>query len=155
MRPNKSLFRPQPNRWSCGPAALRNALLCYGEQHDVRKLLKWVKATKTYGTTEDGLALGAQRAGFALHNVRCGTPEFARESVRAHLRLGQPVILIFDAWEHWVVAFEATSRHLFIADSAKSDPVQKLTWRDALGRMAKWHGPDDIEFDIYPLTRRT
>lgn len=155
LRPNAKLFRVQQNNWSCGPAALRHALLCYGEQHSERKLARWCK-TDRKGTTEEGLRRGAKRAGFRLYPSLYRTKELATATIRALLRNGYPVIFCTDKWRHWVCAYHATSRHLWVVDSDPdtNNPVQKLSWRAARQRIVKWQDSDDVRFDLLTLMRK-
>lgn len=155
MNPDTKKFQVQPNNWTCGPAALRHALLCYGELHSARKLARWAK-TDQEGTTEFGLMRAAYKAGYKLHHGLYRTAALAKETVRASLRHGFPIVLCTDKWRHWVCCYHATSKHLWVVDSDPYTPklVQRLTWREALQRMVKWQAPDETRFDIYTLTRR-
>jgi len=155
MNPNTSKFRVQANHWNCGPAALRHALLCYGQQHAERKLARWAK-TDSEGTTELGLNRAALLAGFELRFYTYQTKELATENIRAHINNGRPIIFCVDKWRHWVTAYHTTARHLYLVDS---DPfaeelLQRLTWKEARRRIVKWQDSDDVRFDLCVLYKK-
>lgn len=154
MSPDKSKLHVQRRRWSCGPAALRHALLCFGEVHDEHKLARWCNTRKTKGTSEHGLKEGARRAGYDLVWGLYRTPGLTKENIRACIRNGQPVILCTEIWSHWVCCYRATSRHVWIVDSAQKRLAVRLTWREILARMVMWRAPNDVRFDIYALMRK-
>src|SRR4051812_40956908 len=103
----------QPNGWSCGPSALRHALLVYGHNVSVRRLAKIAGTTRRDGTPEAALQQAAGLLGYRLRKVLFRDPELARAGLRNHLATGVPALLPVDKDEggwgaHWIVVVRAT-----------------------------------------------
>lgn len=122
------VIRPQRNKWSCGPMALRHALLGYGINIDDRRLAKLAGTTRA-GTSEVSLAKATRklRCGLRLNMPPCPrTAKRAKELVKSSLKKKQPVILCIDKWTHWVAILQHTSRGFLMLDSSRPGPVIKL-----------------------------
>lgn len=153
----------QKNGWTCGPVALHNAFfaLCGDKAPSAARLILLSCCTKEHGVGLEGLSRAALVCNFTLGTVTCRMPDFAKATVQAHVRLGQPVLLCVDRdsegpFAHWIVAFKVTSNHVWIADSARPGPVERrLTWRQFLARAMTVLGPTDFRFTLHPLVRRS
>lgn len=147
-----ALVLPQWNRYSCGPAALRCALLCYGDRVDGRKLAVLGETNPRDGTDEDGLNEAAREFGFKLDHVLCWTVEEAFTQALAFLQHKTPLMLCVDNHDHWIAAVKGTSRHAWIVDPARDEGenLRRATWRQLLRRL-HWGLPDEIRFHLYPL----
>ncbi len=147
--------RGQPNLYTCGPAALRHALLCHGAAHSIRDLAL-LAGTTPEGTDDAQMADAARELGYRLDHILVREPDAAYKTIRELLDAQTPVILCVDHYSHWVCAVKATSRHLWLADSAldgSPPPLVRLTWRAALQRLI-YGLPDELRFDLYPLMVR-
>lgn len=148
------LAQHQPNAWSCGPAALRNAMLLHHYLADTRELAD-LSLTKCclkgprYGRCEHGLERAARAHGFALkHHI-------ARDAGEAYFYLREtlptPVLLCVDHAQHWITVTRATKRHVWILDPARDEELhQRLTQRGLLRRLV-YGLPDETSFHLYPL----
>lgn len=156
MRFPRHLARLQPNGYTCGPSALRHALLCYG----VRRSLKWIAsvcAADSEGTNEVHLRCAARAAGYRLEYAKFATAELARETITWHVRHGHPVLLCVDTatdgpWQHWIAVVGAGAYGVTVADSARPGPVvRKHSWRALMRRLAVWETGKTNRYDVYYL----
>jgi hypothetical protein len=130
--------RFQSTQASCGPAALRNALLCVGVTRTESELETLTGCTASEGTTPKGLQTALQAIGRQGGTISEGRGDVAILRLLEALRNGRPVILLVDHWDHWVVAFGllgVSSIHL--VDSADTELVQTLTPEELIPR---WEG---------------
>ena len=148
-----SWARLQPNTYTCGPAALRHALRCYGVRASVRRLAELAGTTPEAGTDEQGLAFAAQAYGFKLQHVSRNAAPIARAALLATVG---PVICTVDRLEHWITVVASTARAVHYLDSEGVDPKQvnrRVPWREFLRRAVDWYPPNEPRFDLYPLVR--
>ncbi len=142
----------QPNTWTCGPAALRHALRCYGVRASVKRLAEIAGTTKE-GTDEQGLAFAARAYGFKLQRVSRNAAPIARAAL---LATTGPVLCAVDRLDHWITVVRTTERSVYYLDSEGLD-VAKVhrceTWRQFLRRAVDWHPPNEARFDLFPLVR--
>lgn len=124
-------FSLQPNSFSCGPAALHNALLVLGINRPIHTLARLAGTTKRHGTPEAGLSRAAN-----VRRVACDTPAFAIANIRAYT----PVLLCVDsdaegAYAHWIAVVRTTQKYVWVADSSRPGPIlRRYTWRQLMQR---------------------
>jgi ABC-type bacteriocin/lantibiotic exporter with double-glycine peptidase domain len=149
--------RLQPNAYTCGPAALRHALLCHGVRKSIRALAALCKTTKQHGTSPRELEEGTKDLGFKLlwstwHSAADTSTELLR-CLCAH----EPVLLCVDRdaegpWAHWIVVVGATARRVTIADSSRPGPaVRHISWKTLMRRLAVFERDGVNRYDLYPL----
>lgn len=143
---------PQWNRYTCGPAALRCALLCYGDRVDGKRLAALAETDPINGTDEDGLNVAAREFGFKLQHRLCRTEDECWATLRDLLVSRTPVLLCVDSFTHWIVASGCSPRNVWICDPARDEGenFRRVTWRQLLRRL-HYGLPDEIRFDLYPL----
>lgn len=115
--------------WSCGAAAVRNALEAVGvvvSEQDVRREARTVSESEcpgcaatvlrkggyvappdvehTCGTPEEGIIAALEAFDCGCDEIRTDDFDEAEEELHQALQEGSPVILCVDNWEHWVVA---------------------------------------------------
>lgn len=152
----RPLAFPQWNMWTCGPAALRCALLCYGDRVDGRRLAILGSTDRENGADEDGLDEAAREFGFHIEHRTLRTVDAAFAEILGLLRTKTPVLLCVDVvngeWTHWIAVVRGTSRHAWICDPARDETevLRRVTWRVLLRRL-HWGLPDELRFDVYPL----
>src|SRR5882724_8475735 len=95
-------FYPQPNEWTCGPFALKHALLAIGRIVDVEALASTARTHWWSGTNEIQLARAARLCECDLVLERRIDDELARKELVKRLREGTPVLLCVEEWSHWV-----------------------------------------------------
>lgn len=71
------------------------------------------------GTDEQGLKNAAAMLGYRTSEMWTGDRVQAWDWLRGSLVAGKPVILCFDAWEHWVVAIGMLGSTVVIYDPAR------------------------------------
>ncbi len=148
LRPNQT--KRAGNTYFCGPAALYHAILCYGDRANIRELARLAGTTRE-GTDEVQLSQAARELGFRLGHELCRTPAETYERLRHLLRERVPVIVCVDSLSHWVTVVRSTARHVWVADTDADEVLSRVTWRAFL-RRAAYGLPDEMRFDLYPLT---
>ncbi|MEJ2495404.1 MAG: hypothetical protein P8Y79_13870 [Ignavibacteriaceae bacterium] len=95
-------FYPQPNKYQCGPFALKYALVMLGKFESERSIAKKAGSNWWNGTDEIGLAKAAKYFNCKMKYFRRETGADAIKSLTLHLRKGYPCIISVDNWEHWI-----------------------------------------------------
>src|ERR1700704_2943934 len=95
-------FYPQPNEWTCGPFALKHALLALGRMVDVSQIATTARTHWWSGTDEIQLARAAREFECDLVLERRSDAEQARKLLVKYLRVQTPVLLCVDEWSHWI-----------------------------------------------------
>lgn len=156
MRFPRHLARLQPNGYTCGPSALRHALLCYGVRRSVRWLARVCEAEQE-GTNEYKLYAAARALGLWLPHYKYNTEALTQESIRWHIKAGHPVLCCVDVdrdgpWNHWVCLVGAATSYVTICDSSRPGPViQRVSWARLFQRLGVRVDPRTRRYDIYPL----
>lgn len=156
------LARLQVNRYTCGPAALRHALLCYGVRRDIRTLARMCRTTRDEGTSPQEIERVAKELGFTLawstwHSAAGASAEILR-CIGAH----EPILLCVDkepefgAWAHWIAVVAANARGVTIVDSSRPGPaVRRISWKLLMRRLAVFERDGVNRYDLYPLIEAT
>ncbi len=150
---------PQPNDWTCGPFALKHALVALGRLADEGQI-SGVAATHWWsGTDEVRLARAAHAFDCDLPMIRRRDPEMARGVLTRYVRSNIPVLLCIDEWEHWVTVVRAEGSRFVVIDS-KHDPVLNVVGWPQLRRRWRYiaHEYDEYDppalFDLHPVKPR-
>jgi hypothetical protein len=155
----KHLASLQTNGYTCGPCALRHALLCYGVRRSVRWLARDLEA-ETEGTNEYAIHATARVLGFRTWHRMTYSAAMAQECVRWHIKRGEPVLCCVDVdrdgpWQHWVCLVGASKRGVTVADSARPGPVvYRQSWKRFMQRLAVWEDGQTNRYDVYALIPR-
>ncbi|MCX5745502.1 MAG: hypothetical protein NT062_23745 [Proteobacteria bacterium] len=121
-------FYPQPNEWTCGPFALKHALLALGRMVEVEALASTARTHWWSGTDEIQLARAARAVECDLVLDRRSDEEQARKSLVKHLREGTPVLLCVEQWSHWVTVVRAEGARFVVVDSTDDPLLSVKTW---------------------------
>jgi hypothetical protein len=121
-------FYPQPNEWSCGPFALKHALLALGRMVDVDEIASTARTHWWSGTNEIQLARAAREFECDLVLERRSDPEDARKVLVKHLREQTPVLLCVDEWSHWITVLRSEDRRFVVVDSNDDLLLSVRTW---------------------------
>jgi hypothetical protein len=143
---------PQPNEWTCGPFALKHALVALGSLADEDAISSVAHPHWTSGTDEVKLARAARAFDCDLKVIRRTDAERARKAlvrcVDAHL----PVLLCIDDWGHWVTVVRHEADRFVVLDSQQGPVVQVMTWPELKKR---WryveHRADGVDQELYDL----
>src|SRR5262245_50020026 len=95
-------FYPQPNEWTCGPFALKHAMVTLGRSVEAGAIAQTARTHWWSGTDEIRLARAARTFDCDLILERTGDAEDARKRLQKHLRDQVPVLLCVDGWAHWI-----------------------------------------------------
>jgi len=147
----------QPNRWQCGPFALKHALLALGRFAHEDELAWLAGSSELSGTDEKGLTRAARVHGCDLGLIRLKHPEAARKALADTLGIGVPVLLCIDQWEHWVAAVNVQGDRFVVFDSHFEQPLRIESWpalRDRLVYNEQRRFRRRTLYDIHPLAPR-
>jgi hypothetical protein len=123
-------FYPQPNTYTCGPYALKHALVALGRPVDANELAATAKTHWWSGTNEIQLARAAREHECDLILKRRGNADEARRGLVATLREQTPVLLCVDRWEHWITVVRYEDRRFVVIDSELDPVLNVLTWAE-------------------------
>ena len=134
-------FYPQPNDWTCGPFALKHALVALGRTVDAAQIAATARTHWWSGTDEIRLARAAREFDCDLMLERRRDDEQARKLLVRYLREGTPVLLCVDEWAHWITVVRAEGSRFVVIDS-NTDPVLNVqTWPQLRNRW-RYHDTD-------------
>jgi hypothetical protein len=111
------LFHLQERGFSCGAAAVRNALVVLGIQQDEPYLRAVMGSRPFHGTGDEGFEKAAKAFGLVHEHIVEGS--IAR--LRAELQAGHPCVLDWRHGAHYVCAVAATNTHVVFIDSNPRD----------------------------------
>ncbi len=127
-------FSPQPNRWQCGPFALKHALVMLGILADEREISKLAGSTKLSGTNEVQLARAARKFDCDLPVAREEDPVVARRGLVDNLRLGLPCLICVGEWSHWVTVVKEEKGRFILLDSRDDAVLVIVNWKELEAR---------------------
>jgi hypothetical protein len=148
---------PQPNKWTCGPFALKHGLVMLGVFVDEKEVSHIAGTHWWAGTDEIKLARAAKAYECELMFVRRKSAERARRELVQCLKRGYPTLLCVDGWSHWITVVNAERGKFVLLDSQRDPVVWVNSWRELKNR---WDYPvadeDDPEsvahlFDLHIL----
>jgi len=122
-------FYPQPNKWQCGPFALKYALVMLGRIVDEKKLARIAGTHWWAGTDELKLARAAKAYGCQMRFVRRTSSHRAQRELLLSLKKDQPCLLCVDRWSHWITVVGAERGKFIFIDSSKAPVVRVDDWR--------------------------
>ena len=145
-------FYPQPNKWQCGPFALKYALVMLGVFAAEKSIVKKAGSTWWAGTDEIGLARAAKYFDCRLKYFRREVGTDGVKVLAQHLKRGYPCILSVDNWEHWLTVINWQQGKFIVIDSGKDKVIGVYSARQITGRW-KYIDPDNDfrSFDGYAL----
>ena len=145
-------FYPQPNKYQCGPFALKYALVMLGVFKDEDQIGVIAGSTWWAGTDEFGLARAARRFNCRMKHFQSSNPDDARRMLIQHFKKGYPCILSVKNWEHWctVVSYQ---KGKFVVIDSELDKVVSVQTASRLIRRWKYVEEETgiISYDGYAL----
>lgn len=151
---------PQPNKWSCGPFALKHALVMLGRFVDENDISRIAGTHWWAGTDEIKLARSAKAYNCELRFIRRKSGERAKRELLSYLRRGYPTLLCVYDWSHWITAVNAERGKYVVVDSMRQPVVSVLTWSQLRNIWVyRDKDPDDLEervslYDLHPVIPR-
>jgi precorrin isomerase len=141
--PDAPGFYPQPNEWTCGPFALKHALIALGKFVDATELAAAAKTHWWSGTDEIRLARAAREHECDLVLERRRDPEEARKLLVRFLKEQVPVLLCVEEWTHWITVVGHEDRRFIMIDSTDEPVMSVATWPQIRNKW-RYH---DFEYD--------
>ena len=148
----------QPNDWTCGPFALKHALVTLGRLADEDAISQVAAPHWWAGTDEIKLARAARHFDCEMPFVRRTDPDRAYSTIVRYINMRLPVIICVDDWGHWITVVRHEHERFVVIDS-KQEPVLKvLSWPQLRNRW-RYEDYDDYDnpvglYDLHPLKPR-
>jgi hypothetical protein len=118
----------QPNDWTCGPFALKHALVTIGQLADEQSIAGVAHPHWWAGTNEVKLARAARHVDCDLPMVRRTDADRARGALVRYVGQELPVIMCVDQWDHWITVVRHEDDRFVLLDSRREPVVQVMDW---------------------------
>jgi hypothetical protein len=147
----------QPNDWTCGPFALKHALVTIGRLADEQVIASIANPHWWAGTNEVKLARAARHFDCELPMVRRTDEDRARRALVRYVDQQLPVIICVDQWDHWITVVRHENARFVLLDSRYEPVVQVTDWPRLRQR---WRYIDEHEdsgkplYDMHPVRPR-
>lgn len=128
-------FYPQPNKYQCGPFALKYALVMLGVFKDEDQIGIIAGSTWWAGTDEIGLSRAARRFNCRMKYFQSSNPDDAKRALNQELKKGLPCILSVSNWGHWLTVVSYNKGRYVAIDSELDKVISILTPKQLL---KKW-----------------
>lgn len=151
------LYR-QPNDWTCGPFALKHALVTLGRLADEDTISEIVHPHWWAGSDEVKLARAARHYDCDLPLVRRTDAHRAQGTLMNYVDRSVPVLLCVDQWSHWITVVGrdpvSTKQRFIVLDSRYEPVLHVVPW----AKLRKRWRYLDVErdqpkplFDLHPV----
>jgi hypothetical protein len=153
------LYR-QPNDWTCGPFALKHALVALGRLADEDTISSVANPHWWAGTDEVKLARAARHFDCDLPFIRRTDAARARSTLIRYVDQSLPVLLCVDDWGHWITVVHHQEQRFVILDSRREPVLKVLTWPQLRSRWEYWEEDYEEEgewttlFDLHVVKPR-
>lgn len=140
-------MRYQDLDFSCGPAALVNAIRVFGRRVAERRVRALAGCSED-GTDEFELIEATRSLGYTATSHWSADQSAAWAFVRSNAMDGKPCMLCMDSWGHWVTIVGIIGDHVLLVDSTDTkknrseNGIYPLSRRDLLKR---WRCPREDE----------
>lgn len=150
---------PQPNDWTCGPFALKHALVTLGRLADEQHISSVAHPHWWSGTDEVRLARAANAFDCDLPLIRRLDEHGARGALIRYARTRTPVLLCVDEWEHWVTVVRYEHQRFVLVDSRHEPVLHVVEWSQLRRRWCYVDWDYDEEdpphvYDMHPVKPR-
>ena len=145
-------FYPQPDKYRCGPFALKYSLVMLGIfKHEDEIALK-AGSNWWAGTDEIGLSKAAKSFKCKMDYFQSSNPSDARRELNKNLKKNYPCILSINNWEHWISVINYSKGKYVLMDS-ELEKVMKVVTPSQLQRLWKYkdYYTGVISYDAYVL----
>ena len=145
-------FYPQPNKYQCGPFALKYALVMLGRFESENQIGIKAGSNWWYGTDEIGLSKAAKYYDCKMKYFRREKPKDAIKALTEQIKKGYPCILSVDDWEHWFAVVNFQQGKFIVIDSFLGKVITIYTPNQLLKRWKYYDEEnDDISYDGYAI----
>jgi hypothetical protein len=145
-------FYPQPNKYQCGPFALKYAFAMLGVFVDEKKIGTLAGSTWWAGTDEIGLARAARRFECRMKHFTSPRPDKAIKLLNQEMKKGVPCILSVKNWGHWLTVVNY-SRGKYVVIDSEQDKVISIQTPVQLLKLWKYYDEknDLTSYDGYAI----
>lgn len=143
-------MRFQETKSSCGAAAIRNVLKCFGKnvgEHRLRQLA----GTDEDGTSEAGVLDALTHLGYHNEVYETMKTGHAKAALSKYLKEGCPVIIAVDQDTHWATVVGMLGKRYVLVDSERTVKNKKengVHVLDIRGLFRRWRKPDGSMYGI-------
>ncbi len=140
-------FYPQPNKYQCGPFALKYALVMLGQFHNEKVIAAKAGSSWWYGTDEIGLANAANYFDCTMKYFQSSAHADSINQLISYLEKKIPCILSVDNWGHWLAVLNYDKQKFIVVDSGLEKVIVTYSARQLLKR---WRYYDEAQaFESY------
>ncbi len=152
-------FYPQPNDYTCGPFALKHALVALGVMVDEDDVARLAQTHWWSGTDELRLSKAAHAYDCDLDYVHSLDSERARKALTSRLSAKQPLLLCVDDWGHWITVLRHFQGNFVIVNSLLDPVLNIASWAQLKRRWVYYDTDYDEEeppsiYDFYAVKPR-
>jgi hypothetical protein len=144
------LYR-QPNEWTCGPFALKHALVTLGRLADEQTIASVANPHWWTGTDEVKLARAARHYDCDLPLIRRHDETRACNTLVRCMSQSRPVLLCVDDWSHWITVVRHEHSRFVVLDSRREPVVKVMSWPQLRSRWEYWDEEVDEEAPLFDL----
>lgn len=145
-------YAKQQTEYSCGAAAIRNALIAlkYPRVPSEKSIIKIARTHKVHGTSDYKLKSALKKFGVRIEEFE----GYARESamlkwLRGELKKGRVVIATVDNEMHWLTIVGKLTRKFFVVDGEYEELPSLVTEREVIRRTTNVR--DEVKQNYYYL----
>lgn len=143
-------MRYQRMPYTCGPAAISNALKCFGHHYRESTVVKHCKTSVESGTDENRLMEGIRSLGWQATEMQFKN---GKEAYRFLCQIvsHSPAIICVDKDQHWIAAIGRTGRRVIVVDSKNTEANYKENGTHVPSPaelIARWRSPENIYYGI-------
>ena len=115
-------MRYQQRPYSCGAAAVVNALRCYGKRIPEKLVRSRAGTTKKDGTQEEPMKEALKSFGFTGDSFDHRVLATAVDELQVHVGFGRPIVICVQKDQHWVVIVGMLGPDRYVViDSARTE----------------------------------
>lgn len=143
-------MRFQETKSSCGAAAIRNVLKCFGQnvgEHRLRQLA----GTDADGTSEAGVLDALDKLGYTSEVYETEKATHAKAALSKYIKDGMPMIVAVDQDTHWAAVVGKLGKRYVVVDSERTVKNKKengVHVLDIRGLFRRWRKPDGTMYAI-------
>lgn len=149
-------MRYQRNPYSCGAAAVVNALRCYGRRVPEVRIQAAGGTTPEEGTGEQGIMTALRAHGCGAANFETRSVTEAMSYLEGSMEEGVPVIICTQQLQHWVTVIGMVGTRFVVVDPSNSRRNRSENGVHVLPRFVlrrSWMSRDGRYFGIRCLPR--
>lgn len=113
-------MRYQKDSYSCGAAAVVNAVRCFGKKVPERIVRSFSSTTKENGTDEHGIVAALRGLGFDGESFELFGKTDAIRGLTSYVRSGKPVIICTQNLQHWVTVVGLVGDMFIVVDPTRT-----------------------------------